>query len=149
MSAPMTQPLHGSYLMPSLEHATVADAMHPGIISCDGDTPLTEVARLMASNHVHCVAVSGVPHEYATIWGIVYDLDVVASGIRGSTEQTAAALARTPVVHVEPSVALRAAAELMLTHKVSHLLVVDPTAQRPLGILSTLDITGILAWGEA
>ena len=148
MSVPMTQP-HGSYLMPSLEHATVADAMHPGVISCDGETPLTEVARLMATNHVHCVAVSGVPHEQAMIWGIVYDIDVVAAGIRGGAEQTAAVLARTPVVHVEPSIALRTAAQLMLTQNVSHLLVVDPAAQRPLGILSTLDIAGILAWGEA
>ncbi len=149
MSAPLTQPLHGSYLMPSLEHATVADAMHPGVISCDAETPLTEVARLMASHHVHCVAVSGVPHEQTTIWGIVYDSDVVASGIRDGAEETAAGLARTPVVNVEPTVPLRAAAELMLTNKVSHLLVVDSTAHRPLGILSTLDVAGILAWGEA
>ena len=28
-----TTTTHGSYLMPSLEHATVADAMHPGILS--------------------------------------------------------------------------------------------------------------------
>jgi CBS domain-containing protein len=38
---------HGSYLMPSLRHATVADAMHPGIVSCHPDAPLTEVARTM------------------------------------------------------------------------------------------------------
>ena len=39
---------HGSYLMPSLEHATVSDAMHPGILSCEPDATATEVARLMA-----------------------------------------------------------------------------------------------------
>ena len=40
------QTYHGSYLMPSLEHATVSDAMHPGILSCEPDATATEVARL-------------------------------------------------------------------------------------------------------
>ena len=33
VSATTIQPSHGSYLMPTLEHATVSDAMHPGILS--------------------------------------------------------------------------------------------------------------------
>ncbi|MHB1570906.1 MAG: hypothetical protein ACYC0H_17120 [Solirubrobacteraceae bacterium] len=57
------QPYHGSYLMPSLEHATVADAMHPGILSCEADAPLIEVARAMATHHVHSIAVMGISHE--------------------------------------------------------------------------------------
>ena len=39
MSDTATQTHHGSYLMPSLEHATVSDAMHPGILSCDLTRP--------------------------------------------------------------------------------------------------------------
>ena len=52
-------PSHGSYLLPQFEHATVADAMHPGILSCDADAPLTEVARMMSTHHVHCIVVTG------------------------------------------------------------------------------------------
>jgi hypothetical protein len=59
VSATTIQPYHGSYLMPRLEHATVSDAMHPGILSCETDATLTGVARLMATHHVHCVAVMG------------------------------------------------------------------------------------------
>jgi hypothetical protein len=29
------QPCHGTYLMPTLKHAIVAGAMHPGILSCE------------------------------------------------------------------------------------------------------------------
>ena len=58
-----TTTTHGSYLMPSLEHATVADAMHPGILSCEPDATLPEVAQIMATHHVHCVAVVGISHE--------------------------------------------------------------------------------------
>jgi CBS domain-containing protein len=32
----------------------------------------------------------------------------------------------------------------MLTHNVSHVVVIDPDAGRPVGILSTLDIAGAL-----
>jgi CBS domain-containing protein len=44
---------------------------------------------------------------------------------------------------------LREAGELMLDHGATHVIVIDPDSQRPIGVLSTLDIAGLLAWGEA
>ena len=44
---------------------------------------------------------------------------------------------------------LRQAGEAMLRNRVSHLVVTDAQAGRPIGILSTLDVAGVLAWGEA
>jgi CBS domain-containing protein len=146
-----TQTRHGSYLMPSLAHATVSDAMHPGIVSCEPDATATEVARLMASHHVHCVAVVGISHEAPEcfVWGIISDLDLVAVGIREEREPTARDLARQPVVTVRPSMPLRDAGEAMLRGGVSHLVVTDGESGRPIGILSTLDMAGVFAWGEA
>jgi CBS domain-containing protein len=152
MSATSNQPAHGSYLMPSLAHATVADAMHPGIMSCGPDATQTEVARMMASHHIHCVAVMGLSPEEpgeSSVWGIISDLDLIRAGIGTGPEQTASALALQPIVTVEASTPLRDAAQLMLTHGAPHLLVVDTAGRRPVGILSTLDIAGIHAWGEA
>jgi len=145
------QTYHGSYLMPSLEHATVSDAMHPGILSCEPDATATEVARLMAAHHVHCVAVVGISHEKPEcfVWGIISDLDLVAAGIRDEREPTARDLAGDPVITVRPSAPLREAGEAMLKNGVSHLVVIDDEAGRPIGILSTLDVAGVLAWGEA
>ncbi|HSC02235.1 MAG TPA: CBS domain-containing protein [Solirubrobacteraceae bacterium] len=145
------QPSHGSYLMQSLEHATVSDAMHPGILSCEPDATLTEVAKMMAAHHVHCVAVIGISHENPEcfVWGIVDDLELVKAGIADGTDVTARALATEPIVVVEPGMPLRDAAREMLTHGVSHVIVTDPVAQRPVGVLSTLDVAGVLAWGEA
>jgi hypothetical protein len=37
----------------------------------------------------------------------------------------------------------------MVTEDTSHLIVSDPRTKRPVGVLSTLDVAGILAWGEA
>ena len=152
MSASTAQTYHGSYLMPSLEHATVADAMHPGIMTCEPEVALTEVARMMATHHVHCIAVMGIAHDQpdeSLVWGIISDLDLIRAGIAAGAGQTAATIALRPVTNVAPTTPLREAAELMLTHRAPHLLVIDPAKQRPVGMLSTLDVAGILAWGEA
>jgi CBS domain-containing protein len=137
---------HGSYLMPSLEHATVADAMHPGVMTCDPDAPLVDVARMMATRHVHCIAVLGERGDSLS-WGIVSDLDLIRAGIDFSG-QVAATMAVQPALKVDLSTPLLAAARQMLTAGSSHALVVDAREHRPVGVLSTLDIAGVLAWGE-
>jgi CBS domain-containing protein len=147
-----TQSDPGSFLMPSLAHAAVADAMHPGILSCTADARLIDVARTMANHHVHCVVVMGVAHngsEEPLVWGIISDLDLIRAGVRNDADESAGALAQQPIISVKPNVALREAAELMLGHGVSHLVVIDPEKLVPIGILSSLDVAGVLAWGEA
>jgi CBS domain-containing protein len=44
---------------------------------------------------------------------------------------------------------LDGAAQLMIEHQVDHVLVVGSQDGRPAGVLSTLDIAGVMAWGEA
>jgi CBS domain-containing protein len=151
MSATGVQIHHGSYLMPSLAHATVSDAMHPGILSCEPDTTLTDVARLMATHHVHCIVVAGVSHEDPPcgVWGVISDHDLLRAAIKDGEEATARSLAQQSLVTVEATAPLRKATELMLGGGVSHLVVVQPGSERPIGILSTADVAGVLAWGEA
>ena len=48
-----------------------------------------------------------------------------------------------------PDEPLEAACELMRAHGVSHVMVVDPQQNQPLGVVSTLDVAGIVAWGRA
>jgi CBS domain-containing protein len=140
----------GSYLMPSLQHATVSDAMHPGLLTCEPDASLPEVARIMATHHVHCVAVVGISHEDPPcgVWSVISDLDLVRAGVRDGEGSSARAIAQQPLVTVEPSLPLRKAGELMCEHGVTHLVVVEPVTERPIGILSTADIAGVIAWGE-
>lgn len=93
----------------------------------------------------------GVSHEEPEcgVWSVVSDLDLVKAGIRDGAEQTARSLATRLLISVEPAMGLQAAAELMLEHRVTHVVVVEPGSQRPVGVLSTLDVAGVLAWGEA
>jgi CBS domain-containing protein len=51
--------VEGDFLTPSYEHASVADAMTPGVITCPPDTSMEAVARIMATNRVHAVVITG------------------------------------------------------------------------------------------
>ena len=144
------QPYRGSYLSPSFEHATVADVMHPGVMSCPPDTPLVTVAQTMATHHVHSVVVAGVHTDAVRgehlVWSLVSDMDLVRASETGIEGQTAEDVARSEAVNVEPSTSLATAARLMNVHGTSHLIVVSNGA--PVGVLSSLDIAGALAWGR-
>jgi len=146
------QNIHGDDLMPPLRYATVGDAMHPGIVSCPADATLTEVARLMATHHVRCIGVMGISRDRQgerLVWGLISDLDVMRAGIRVGPEESAGALALEPMISVDATTGLSEAGELMLKHGVSHIVVIDSVTQRPTGVLSTLDVIGVLARAEA
>ena len=134
----------GSYLTPSFENAVVSDAMRPGIISCTTSTPLVNLAQMMATNHIHCVAVTD-PADGS--WSVVSDLDVVAAAADAEDRDAGSVrAAEAPTVRADES--LPRAAQRMTEHRITHLLVVDEAGQ-PVGFLSTLDIAGVVAWGRA
>ena len=140
------------YLMPPIDHATVGAAMHPGIVSCAPEASLTEVAQIMTLHRVHCVALMSDTRDGSgerMVWGIISDVDLLRAGIRDGACATASALALEPVINVRETTLLRDAGELMLAHGVSHLVVVSAEAQRPIGVLSTLDIAAMIAWDDA
>jgi CBS domain-containing protein len=144
------EPYQGSFLTPSLEKATVADAMRTGVMSCESDLPAATVARMMATQHIHSVVVDGIHRDPADgerlSWGVVSDMDLLHAARRGIDDLTAGDIAAEPVT-VEPSLPLWEALRLMEEHATAHLIVAD--GGRPVGILSTLDIAGVLAWGRA
>jgi len=124
-----------------LAEIRIGDAMHAGVLTCDRDEPLSEVARQMAAQSVHCIVVENGSGDGGPLWGIVSDLDLVAAAtVRDLQEQTAAGSAASPVLLVTPDETLERAAQLMTEHGTSHLLVVDGPARDPIGVLSTLDI---------
>jgi CBS domain-containing protein len=131
---------------PRIAELHVGDAMHAGVLTCDRDAPLSEVAETMARELVHCVVVEGGGRRDGPLWGIVSDLDLVAAAtVRDLDEQTAGGSAASPVVMVTAGETLERAAQLMTEHGTSHLIVTDSTRARPVGVLSTLDIAAVLA----
>jgi CBS domain-containing protein len=127
---------------PSLDQLLVADAMHPGVVTCPLETPLRDVAWMMGAYRIHAVVVFGEPGaDGPELWGVVSDLDLVEAAAAGDFEErTAAGIAATPVLMVEPVDTLTRAAQIMSEHEVAHLIVVDHSSGRPIGMLSTLDV---------
>jgi CBS domain-containing protein len=141
----LPMPLAGSSKIPAFEHARVRDALHVGVITCLPDTPIEAVARIMTTNHVHAVVIAGVGGLKP--WGVVTDRDVLA--VAGdAADRTAAACVNKEVVTVAPDDPLELASALMLRHGLSHLLVADTNLDVPIGLISTLDIAEIVAWGR-
>ena len=122
--------------------------MHRGVFTCRREDPLSEVARTMAEQSVHCVIVESAGGEDGPPWGVVSDLDLVAAAtVRDLDDQTAGGSAASPLVMVTPNESLERAAQLMTEHGTSHLVVVDGLDIQPVGVLSTLDVAATLADG--
>ena len=127
-----------------LDQTAVREAMHEGVLSCSADTPLSSVAELMAARGVHCIVVTGA--DDLAVWGVISDLDLVAAaGVRDLDAQSAGASAATSALTIHPGDTLRRAAQVMTEHAAAHLLVVDDTSGKPVGVLSTLDMARVLA----
>jgi CBS domain-containing protein len=126
-----------------LVKTSVGDAMRPGIVECQPDAGLATIARLLATHGIHCVVVVGIERRNHSgerlSWGIVSDLELV--GALPTAEATSAAqLAASEIVTIEPSDTLEEAATLMAEHDTHHLVVASSESGRPVGVLSTLDI---------
>jgi CBS domain-containing protein len=137
-----------SDLVPSLDEALVGDFMHGMIVTCGSSTPLAEVAERMATHGIHSVVVLqevGRDPRLKAGWGIVSDLDLVAAAAAGQEERTAGEIAASPPVTVDQGEPLARAAQLMAEHDSAHLMVVAAGRERPVGIISTLDIARCLA----
>jgi CBS domain-containing protein len=130
-----------------LDEVAVADVMHRGVVSCALEAPLAEVAHLLSKHRVHCVVGYGdVTEDDTQVWGVISDLDVISAAAEGSIHGlSASATATTEPLTVAPDATVAEAVRLMHEHAVSHLLVVEPGADRPVGVLSTLDVAGLLA----
>jgi len=142
-------PERHSLAVPLLHRISVAEAMHRGVLTVPLTAPLRAVARMMAQYRVHCVVALGegpYGHAPARVWGLISDLDLTRlAAVEGIDDRTAGGSATTEVVTLGPSDSVHHAAQLMGEHGVTHLIVVDPDSDRPVGVISTLDVAAVLA----
>jgi CBS domain-containing protein len=133
-----------SHEFASLASVRVAEAMHAGVLTCGPDASLSTVARIMAAHRIHAVVVA--PGTEASDWGLVSDLDLATAVSEGSLGgATAGCVASTPNVCVRPEESVARAAQLMREYDTHHLIVLAAGSERPVGIVSTLDIADVVA----
>ena len=99
---------------------------------------------MMAYNRIHCVVVFDYGNEAdedRNLYGIVTDLDISGAFSAGAiADCDAGSVAATPLLTAYPDDDLAAAARLFAEHGASHLVVIDRSSKRPVGVLSTLDV---------
>jgi predicted transcriptional regulator len=127
----------------ALAHIRVSDVMHTGMLTTDPTTPLRVVARLMADQHVHAIAVAD-PNYARRPWGFVTTLGVAKAAAEES-DAIAGEVAETDILTVLADQSLGSAAQLMADNGVTHLIVIDPSTGHPSGILSSLDVAAAYA----
>jgi predicted transcriptional regulator len=127
----------------ALAHVRVRDVMHTGILTTDPSTPLRVVARLMADQRVHAVAVAD-PDYARRPWGFVTTLGV-AKAAADESDEVAGGAADANALTVPADQSLCAAAQLMADNGVTHLIVIDPSTGHPSGIISSLDVAAAYA----
>jgi CBS domain-containing protein len=132
---------------PSFQQARVADAMRRWLITAEPATPLVTAAQRMTDEHVHVLMVPRGGAARGRPWALLTDHDILRSAARAD-ELTAGEAASGDLLEVRPDDRLADAAARMLERRVTHALVVDPQADRPVGVLSTLDIARIVGWGS-
>jgi CBS domain-containing protein len=123
--------------------ATVSDSMRHGVMTCQAETPLPIVARMMSQHGIHSVVVTDLDGVSERPWGIVSDVDVLRSASGDTAARTAGEVAGTELLTVGPDETLERAAQMMAEHEVTHVVVVS--GDRPLGVLSSLDVAAAIA----
>jgi CBS domain-containing protein len=126
-----------------LENYTVLNALQLGLIERPADADLRSLAEAMSEHTVHSVIIRGIQRRRS--WGIVSDLDLMAAMAPELAGATAGQIAATEPLVVAPNETLGRAAQLMAEHQTAHLVVVDPTTDEPVGILSSLDVARFMA----
>jgi CBS domain-containing protein len=127
-------------------HVTVREAMHTGVVAVPPATPLRDLAATLVDHRVHCAIVSGTKPARSgesLVWTIASDMDILRAVAADRHDATAGEAASTELLIVDAHESLDAAAGQLVVRGVSHAVVVED--DYPVGVLSSLDVAGIIA----
>ena len=127
----------------ALDRVWVTDAMRHGVLTCQAETPLRTVARMMSEHRVHSVVVTSLDGVGEQAWGIVTDVDVLQSVGANLDRVTAGMAAGSELLTIDPGDDLETAARTMAEYEATHAVVVN--RGKPIGVLSSLDIAAAIA----
>ena len=129
-----------------MNRQTVIDVMSWGIVSCRSGTPVRAAARAMTERRSRSIVV--VEADGRAV-GLATGFDLLGEFVRPSDQvdrHTVDLFMHDPVT-IAPGASLQDAADLMLSHEIHRLLVVDPSMSDgpPLELISTSDIVAAMA----
>ena len=129
----------------------VRDLMHPGILTCQPNASLGQVAVLLTQHKVHALIV---PDPEGRPLGIISDYDLLAGewlsvdneSLSTMRHLTAHDLMSYPVDTIDANMPIKEAAHILIEKEVSRLLVTENS--KPVGVISTTDLVASIAMEE-
>jgi CBS domain-containing protein len=125
----------------------VRDLMKIGVATCEADTPLPEVAQIMARDNVDALVVMD---DFGAC-GVLSQSDLVRAYPRNYELITAKDVMTDRIVGISPDVAINAAAHLLSDEKVHQLFIMHehPGPSRPSAVLTMRALVREMAGLEA
>ena len=125
----------------------VKEIMSKNLETIDVTQNAQEVAKKMNDRRISSVLVIDRSDEGKDPIGIVTERDLVvrvcAAGTN-SKEVGVREIMSSPIATIEPQATVETAADLMLSNKVRHLLVVDEETRKPVGMIAPSDLNRYL-----
>jgi CBS domain-containing protein len=115
----------------------VKEIMSKNLETIDVTQNAQEVAKKMNEKRISSVLVVDKQNESKEPLGIVTERDLV-------TRVYVSEIMSSPIATIEPQATVETAADLMLSNKVRHLLVVDEETRKPVGIIAPSDLNKYL-----
>ena len=130
---------------------TVKDLMHRGLITCQPDASLGQIAKLLTQHHVHALIVA---ESNDNPLGIISDFDLLAGewlsvdkdSLNAMRKMTARELMTAPIQSMEADTSVEDAARILSEKQVHRMLVTELGA--PVGVISVSDIVASIAKQE-
>ena len=141
------QPYRHYYVGPEFEHARVHDVMRVGVVTCQPNTSLRDVARIMVGYQIHSLVVGDAGSPDAP-FGILTDLELAKAAARDMSDLTAQDVATSELVTIAANEPLTAAAKLMAAPRCTPLRAGPPETGSPVGVVSALGIASVIAAGQ-
>jgi CBS domain-containing protein len=122
----------------------VRDVMSRGVVTCQLDTPIEEIASRMCKARATAIVVVDNIGEVA---GIISRTDLARVFVASKGGRRAEDIMTGNVITIVPHIPVQAAVELMLDHKIHQLVILHakPAPGRPVGLLSMDDVVRLLA----
>jgi CBS domain-containing protein len=126
----------------------VWEIMRKGLLTCDPDIPLGQVATLLTQRRVHALIVS---NPTGAPLGLISDFDLLAGewlsvdkeSLATMKKLTAGDLMTSPIDKVEADVPLKDAARIMIEKQIHRLMVMERDI--PVGVISISDFVASMA----
>ena len=124
-------------------HREVREVMTPGVVAVPGDASLRQVYGALAAHGVHAVLV--LDHKSAAPIGWISATGLLQWAVKGPHHQTAQHAVCEPIHTIAPGAPVDDAVQLLLQPGVSHVLVAHERSATGEGVISALDIAGLLS----